>query len=208
VSHLTPSNWLSFASLPHDLCDDATCTTRRHSSASFEAKLEIPSPTCFPTKQAIRCRRVSSHHLHLLISFEAQTDKPPPTWFCDSNQKIITVILRPKSPNRSCRFWGINWKTRASGFEAKPQEPLPPVLRPNQKKPSTYVLRLNQETRAPCLIVYGADRTQHYPTPRSSIHRVPDLCLTIHNPLHQVSYSCLDPHHCPPCRTCHLHITR
>jgi hypothetical protein len=32
-------------------------------------------------KQAARCRRVSSHHLHPLIGFEPQTDKPPPTWF-------------------------------------------------------------------------------------------------------------------------------
>jgi hypothetical protein len=33
-------------------------------------------------------------------------------------------------------------------------------------------------------------------------------CVTIPGPLHQVSYSCHDPHHCTPCRTCHLHTTR
>jgi hypothetical protein len=81
ASYLMPSNRPSFASLSRDLCDDAICTTHRRSSASFEAKLGNPSLTCFMMKQAIGCRRMSSHHLHPLISFEAQTDKPPLTWF-------------------------------------------------------------------------------------------------------------------------------
>jgi hypothetical protein len=72
----------------------------------------------------------------------------------------------------------------------------------------TLVLRLNQETCAPRLHVHGTDRTQRHPTSRSSSHRVPNLCLTIPGPLHQVSYSCLDPRRCPPCRTCYLHTTR
>jgi hypothetical protein len=42
----------------------------------------------------------------------------------------------------------------------------------------------------------------------ASDHRVPNLCLTIPGLLHQVSYSCLDPHRCPPCLTCHLHNKR
>jgi hypothetical protein len=29
------------------------------------------------------------------------------------------VILRPKSPNYICRFWGSNWETWATGFEDK-----------------------------------------------------------------------------------------
>jgi hypothetical protein len=81
VLHPVPSNRSSFALLPRDLRDDATCATSRRSFASFEAKLGNPSPTCFATKQAVECRCVSSHRLHPLISFEAQTDKPPPTWF-------------------------------------------------------------------------------------------------------------------------------
>jgi hypothetical protein len=32
-------------------------------------------------KQATRCQRVSSHYLHPLIDFVAQTDNPPSTWF-------------------------------------------------------------------------------------------------------------------------------
>jgi hypothetical protein len=88
------------------------------------------------------------------------------------------------------------------GFEAKPGNPKPPVLRPNREKPS------KQEIRAPRLLVHGADRTQHHPTSRSFSHQVPDLCLIIPGPLHQVSYSCHDPHCCPPCHTCLLHTTR
>jgi hypothetical protein len=37
-------------------------------------------------------------------------------------------------------------------------------------------LRLNQQTRAPCLHVYGADLTQRHLTSRSSGHQLPDLC--------------------------------
>jgi hypothetical protein len=33
-------------------------------------------------------------------------------------------------------------------------------------------------------------------------------CATIHDPLHQVSYSCHGPRRCMPCHTCHLHTTR
>jgi hypothetical protein len=79
--HPTPSNGPSFASLPRDLRDDATCATHRRSFAIFEAMLGTPSQTCFAMKQAIGCRHVSSHHLHPLIGFQTQTDKHPPTWF-------------------------------------------------------------------------------------------------------------------------------
>jgi hypothetical protein len=68
------------------------------------------------------CRHVSSHSLHPLINFEAQTDKPPPTWFWGPNQETVVVILWAKSLNRSCWFWGQNWETQASDFEAKPGE--------------------------------------------------------------------------------------
>jgi hypothetical protein len=33
-------------------------------------------------------------------------------------------------------------------------------------------------------------------------------CVTIPGPLHQISYSYHDPHHCTSCRTCHLHTMR
>jgi hypothetical protein len=53
------------------------------------------------------------------------------------------MILRLKSLNQSCHFWGLNWKTRTTsfdvkseetitiGFEAKPEKTVPVVLRPN-----------------------------------------------------------------------------
>jgi hypothetical protein len=43
-------------------------------------------------------------------------------------------------------------------------------------KSLTLILRLNQETRAPHLHVYGADRTRCHPTSRLSGHRVPNMC--------------------------------
>jgi hypothetical protein len=117
-------------------------------------------------------------------------------------------------------FWVTNHQTRAASFEAQIRKPEPPVLRPNREKssqwfwgqtndkPSILVLSLNQETHVPRLLVYGADRTQHHPTPLSSGHRVSDLCLTIFGPLHHVFYSCHDPRCCLPCHTCQLHTTR
>jgi hypothetical protein len=106
--HPMPSNRPSFASFLRDLRDDATCTTHYHSFTSFEVKLWNPSSTCFSTKQAARCQRMSSHRLHPLIDFEAQTDKPPPTWFWGPNQETFMVILRTKSSNRWPWFWGLN----------------------------------------------------------------------------------------------------
>jgi hypothetical protein len=44
------------------------------------------------------------------------------------------------------------------------------VLRPKPGNPTTLVLKLNQETRAPRLLVHDADRTQHHPASRSSDH--------------------------------------
>jgi hypothetical protein len=57
-------------------------------------------------------------------------------------------------------------------------------------KPSTLVLRLNQETR------HDRPATEYL------------TCATILGPLHQVSFSCHDPHRCTPYRTFHLHTTR
>jgi hypothetical protein len=66
-----------------------------------------------------------------LYQFCGATDKPSSTWFWDSNQETVAVILRPKSPNRSCPFWDPNWKTWATGFEVKPGETILVVLRLN-----------------------------------------------------------------------------
>jgi hypothetical protein len=130
------------------------------------------------------------------LSFEAQTKKPTQWFWCPNHQNIAvsfevqtekdsSLVLRPKQEKLSLWFW---YQTI--------------------EKPSTLVLRLNQETRAPLLLVHSADHTECHPTSRSSGHWVPDMCLTIPGPLQQVFYSSHDPHRYPSCRTCHLHITR
>jgi hypothetical protein len=54
-----------------------------------------------------------------LHRFCGSTDKPKPAWFWGPNQETVTVILRPKSPNRSCQFWCPNRETlHHLGFEA------------------------------------------------------------------------------------------
>jgi hypothetical protein len=135
-----------------------------------------------------------------LRRFCGAIDKPKPAWFWGPNQETVAVILRPKSPNHSYRFWGPNREIHHHlGFEAQPrnslpilrsnrEKPSPPVLRPNRwksfewfwgqttHKPSSLVLRLNQETCTPHLHVLGADRTWRHPTSRPPSHRVPDLC--------------------------------
>jgi hypothetical protein len=147
------------------------CTTRHYSFANFEAKLGNTSPTCFVTKQATGCRHVSSYRLHPLISFEAQIDKPPPTWFWGSNQEL------------SRWFWGPNHQTINLGFEAQTKKLSQWFWGQTTDKPSPPVLWLNQKTHASRLLhVYGADHTRRHPTSRSSDHRIPDLCLIIPDP--------------------------
>jgi hypothetical protein len=85
------STRLSSALTPHDLHDDATCTTRSCASTSLEARLENPSPIGFQVKQAARSRRV----------FHADL---PPSVLWHNRQAEARLILRPKSPNRGCRF--------------------------------------------------------------------------------------------------------
>jgi hypothetical protein len=119
-----------------------------------------------------------------------------PSVLWHNRQTKSRFVLRPKPRNRR------------GDFDAQITKPDLSVLRPKLGNPSTLVLRPNQETRTPHILVYGADLTRRHPTSRSSDHRVPDLCLTIPCPLHQVSYSCHDPRCWPSCRTCHLHTMR
>jgi hypothetical protein len=92
-------------------------------------------------------------------------------------------------------------ETITTGFEAKPAKTVRVVLKPNHSqtvaigfeaqideksskwfwgqtthKPSTLVLRLNQEIHVPSLHVSGADRTRCHPKSRPAGHRVLDLC--------------------------------
>jgi hypothetical protein len=149
---------LSLTSSSHDLCDDATCTTRHRSFTSFEANWETLAwlasrwnkPLDFDASRAV-----------LLSSI-----------LCRNQQTIARLVLRPKS------------RIRCGDFETQITKLQLPVLRLKPENPSTLVLRLNQETRALRLLVHGADHTQHHPTSQSFDHWVPDLCLTIPGPLH------------------------
>jgi hypothetical protein len=144
---------------------------------------EKPIPTCFHAKQAARSQCVSRAIL-----------LPSILWH--NRQTITHLVLMSKPKNCRC------------DFEDQITKPELSVLRPKLGNPPTLVLRLSQETCAPHLLVHSTDRTQCHPTSRSSDHQVPDLCLTISGPLHQVSYSFHDPHRCPPYHTYHLHTTR
>jgi hypothetical protein len=160
------SNRPFFASLPRDLYDDATCTIHRHFFTKFEVKLGNPSPTCFTMKQAVGCRRVSPHRLHLVIGFEAQIDKPPPLDFGGWTKKLAWW------------FWGTNHQIIDLSFEAQTKKPSQRFWCQTTDKPSPPILRLNWKTCASHLLhVYDADHTRRHPTSRWSGHRVPDPTL-------------------------------
>jgi hypothetical protein len=128
------------------------------------------------------------------IDFVGQPTNRSPLGFKVQTKKTIAVILRHKSSNRSCRFWGPNQETRSHRFWGK-------IGRNHQPW-------FCGQTKKLMLLVHGVDRTQRHSISRSSGHWVPDLCLTIPDSLHQVSYSCHDPHHCPPCHIYHMYTTR
>jgi hypothetical protein len=159
-----PLNRPSFASLPCDLRDGATCTSHRRSSSSFEVKLGNPSPTFFEMNQVVVCRCVSSHHLHPLMGFEAQTDKPSPTWFWGSNQKTVAVILWAKSINCSCGFWGSNRETRRPWFWGL------------TKKPTLHISLCTVQ------ISHGVTRPPDRPTTEYSTCAWPSSVLCIRSP--------------------------
>jgi hypothetical protein len=129
------------------------------------------------------------------------------------------MILRPKSSNQSCRFWGLNRKIRShqfwgqirrncrhrfwghgrnrtSGFKAKQLINYRSWFWDSTKKLALLVSLCTVQTAHD--VTRPPDRpATEYPT-----------CATILGPLHQVFYSCHDPHCCPPCHTSHLHTMR
>jgi hypothetical protein len=180
--HPIASTRPSSDSSPRDLHDDATCTTHRLSSVSFEANWE--------TLAQLASRRSKPLDLNACLAPSSSS-----RWFCGATETIAHLVLRPKPINRQGDFVGQITKLQLL------------ILRPKSENSTTLVLRPNQETRTPHLLVHGIDRTRCHPNSRLAGHRLPDLCLTIPGPLHQVSYSCLDPRCCPSCRTCYLHTT-
>jgi hypothetical protein len=135
------------------------------------------------------------------------------TWFLrfwDPNQETTAMVLMSN-----------HWQTVATGFEAKPGETIAVVLRPNHRQTvaigfevklgETVELGFEAKSRNPHIsspCAWCRSHTTSLELSRSSGHWVPDLCLTIPDLLHQVSYSYLDLCHCLLCHTCHLHTTR
>jgi hypothetical protein len=166
------------------------------------------------------------------LGFEAQTKKNPSRWFWGTNHQTVVASFETQTEKPwTTLVLRLNQETVTTGFEAKPEKPppsvlrsnqrkqSPPVLRPNRRKPSqwfwgqttnkpsTLVLRLNQEICAPRLHVHDADpHSVTRPLDRPATEY--PTYATIPGPLHQVSYSCLNSRCYPPCCTCHLHTTR
>jgi hypothetical protein len=166
-------------------------------------KPENPPPPWFwgPTKKRTTGFEAKPKET-VATSFEAKLEKTVATSFEAKLEKAVTTSFEAKLEKTvATGFEAILEKTVAAGFEAKPAKTIWVVLRPNHSqtvaigfeaqtdekqsecfwrqmthKPSTLVLRLNQETRAPHLDVHGAERTQRHPTSRSSDHSETDLC--------------------------------
>jgi hypothetical protein len=103
----------SSACLRRNFLDGATCTTRRRSSASLQARLENPSQTCFHAKQAARSRRVS------------HADLPPSVLWCN-RQTEAHLVLRSKPRNRRGDFEAQITKPELPVLKPKPGNPPPP----------------------------------------------------------------------------------
>jgi hypothetical protein len=126
----------------------------------------------------------------IATSFEANLEKIVAIGFEAKLAKTIWVVTRPNhSQTVTTSFQAkpaktvqvvLRWnhsQTVANGFEAQTDEkPSHWFWGQSTDKPSTLVLRLNQETRVSRLHVYGADRTQCHPTSRSPGYWVPDIC--------------------------------
>jgi hypothetical protein len=115
------STRLSSASSSRDLHGDATCTTHRRTSANFGANWEtlawLASRRSNPLEFNTCPAPFSSHW------FCGATDKLSPGWFWGPNQESVTMILRPKSPNHSCRFGGPIRETRRPWFWGQTKKP-------------------------------------------------------------------------------------
>jgi hypothetical protein len=147
-------------------------------------------------------------HLHPPTGVVAQPINRSPLYFGAQTKKLSQWFWGSSHQTTDTGFEAQTRKPEATSFEIKLGETVIVVLIPNHWQIVDLGFEAKLKTHAPRLLVHGTDRTQHHPISQSSGHWVPDLCLTIPSPLHQVCYSCHDPCHCPPCRTCQLHTTR
>jgi hypothetical protein len=194
--------------------------TQRHRTNRLSLLFHTTSAMMPHAPSAIAPLPVLRQNWKTLVLLASRWSKPPDVDACPHTVFIRLSVLRSKPTNLLSLgleaktkkplwwFWGPNHQTIDFGFEAQTKKLSQWFWGKTTNKPSPPVFRLNRETRASRLLnVYDADRTQHHLTSQSYGHRVPDLRLIIPDPPHQVSYSCLDPHHCTPCRIRHLHIT-
>jgi hypothetical protein len=168
-------------------------------AAGFEAKSAETIATGFEAKplKTVATGFETKPLETVAAGFEAKPLETVITGFEVKLVKTVWVVLRP---NHS--------QTVAIGFEAQTDvKPFEWFWGQTTHKSSTLVLRLNQETCA--LVSMCTVQTVHGVT-RPLDHRATEYltCATIPSPLHQVSYSYHNPHHCTPCCTCHLHTTR
>jgi hypothetical protein len=147
-------------------------------------------------------------HLHPPTGVVAQPTNHSPLYFGAQTKKLSRWFWGSSHQTTDTGFEAQTRKPEATSFEVKLWETVIVVLRPNHWQIVDLGFEAKLKAHAPRLLVHGTNHTQHHPISQSSSHWVPDLCLTIPNPLHQVCYSCHDPYHCPPCCTCHLHTTR
>jgi hypothetical protein len=142
------------------------------------------------------------------LGFEAQTKKTS-RWFWGPNHQTVPTSFEVQTEKPEATGYDAKPReTVTTSFEAKPGETVPVVFRPNHSQ--TVDLGFGAQPRnppssSPCAWYRSHTASPDLPIARPSITR---LCLTIPGPLHQVFYSCHNPHRCPPCHTCHLYTMR
>jgi hypothetical protein len=155
-------------------------------ATSFEAQTRKPSTTLvLRLNQETHCQFWGQTERKCRHQFWGQTGENSRHWFWGQTSK-----------NRRNRFWGQTARNRSSGFEAKPLTNHRHWFWGWTKKPALLVSTCQVQT------AHGATRPLDRPATEYPTY------ATIPGPLHQVFYSCHDPHRCTPCRTYHLHTTR
>jgi hypothetical protein len=137
-------------------------------TAGFETKSPETVTAGFKSKSAetVTASFEDKSQETVATGFKAEPLETVTTGFETKPAKTVWVVLRPN-----------HWQTVTIGFKAQTDEkPSEWFWGQTIHKPSTLVLRLNQEIHAPRLHVHSANRTRCHPTSRSPGHRVPDLC--------------------------------
>jgi hypothetical protein len=202
MMHPTPSNQLSFASLPCDLHDDATCTTRHRSSPvlrqnwdtlawlasrwSMLPDVDMRPHTIFICTLFLRCKPTNLPPL----GFEVQTNKAS-RWFCGTNHHTIAASFEVQIGKHKRLVLRPNHQTIATSFEANPGETVNLGFEAKQT---------NLFSSSPCAWCW-----LHTASPNMLIIRPSSTRLVLDHPQ---SYSYIDPCCYPSCHTYHLHITR